>query len=667
MHLVLVGSLAAGVAGPARGVDGPWLAQTLQRPRRQALVIGNGAYAEAPLANPENDANDVAKALREIGFEVTLLTNTNLRQIEETVEAFSRQLGPGAIGVFYYAGHGVQVAGENYLIPLDKRLEREADVRYEAMPLGRVLNALNDSPAVAKILIIDACRDNPFLRRWRSNRRSLASRGLAAPQSSGQQNTLIAFATSPDTTAADSAGSRNSPYTTQLLRYLRTPNLDVIKMFQLVRRGVRKLTDDRQIPQDYSSLEADVILNQQVVAATAVSPTPPVVPPMAQSQPQTVSPQPRPSVQPSATPSPTPFAVDSSLANLVRDNLASPTAPEAPQTANQPAAPSGQPIGSPFQGHGSYVNSVAFSHDGLRIVSGSSDKTLRVWDAQSGRPIGPPLKGHTRDVNSVAFSPDSRRVASGAGAFSLFGFGSSDNTVRVWDASSGQQIGLPLKGHTRAVNAVAFSPDGRRIVSGSWDKTLRVWDAESGQPIGPPLQGHTSAVRSVRYSPDGRLIVSGSDDATVRIWDASTGKQIGSPLTGHTYWVRSVAFSPDGRRIVSGSFDQTLRVWDVSSGLQIGPPLQGHSSVVWSVAFSPDSHRIISGSGEYPSEGSNSTDNTVRVWDANSGKPIGPALVGHTYPVLSVAYSPDGRRIVSGSADNTLRVWDADGGQPIRP
>jgi WD40 repeat protein len=652
----------------------PWLAQTPQRPQRQALVIGNGAYAEAPLANPVNDANDVAKALRDIGFEVTLLTNTNLRQIEETVDAFSHQLGPGAIGLFYFAGHGVQVAGENYLIPLNTRLEREADVRYEAVALGRVLNALNESPAAAKVLIIDACRDNPFLRRWRSNRRGLANRGLVAPQSSGQQNTYIAFATSPDTTAADSAGSRNSPYTTQLLRYLRTPNLDVIKMFQFVRREVRKLTDDRQIPQDYSSLEADVILNQQIVVASAGSPTQSVVPPpVAQSQPQTVYPQPLPASQPSATPSPASFAWAGSLANLVRDSPASPIAPTAPQSAAQPTAPSGKPIGSPFRGHTDQVNSVAFSHDGLRIVSGSRDKTLRVWDALSGLTIGPPFKGHTRAVNSVAFSPDSRRIASGAGDYYGPFWWSSDNTVRIWDASSGQQIGLSLKGHTSPVYAVAFSPDGRRIVSGSRDETLRVWDAESGQPMGPPLQGHTSAVTSVGFSPDGRLILSGSADATVRIWDASTGKQFGSSLKGHAGEVASVAYSHNGKWIISGSYDNTVRLWDASSGLQIvGPPLQGHKSPVRSVAFSPDDSRIVSGSGRF-STGSDesgyvdSYGNMVMVWDRKSGKPIGPALVGHTEPVLSLAYSPDGRRIVSASADDTLLLWDTDGGQPFPP
>ncbi|KAG9084254.1 hypothetical protein FRC06_004151, partial [Ceratobasidium sp. 370] len=157
----------------------------------------------------------------------------------------------------------------------------------------------------------------------------------------------------------------------------------------------------------------------------------------------------------------------------------------------------------------SRVYSVAFSSDGHRIVSGSHDNTLRVWDAVTGAPIGNPLTGHSHNVTSVAFSPSGHRIVSG----------SSDRTVRVWDADTGAPIGNPLTGYSDYVTSVAFSPNGHRIVSGSSDRTVQVWDADTGAPIDNPLTDHSGTVASVAFSPGGHRIVSGSDDHTARVWD----------------------------------------------------------------------------------------------------------------------------------------------------
>ncbi|KAH0555818.1 hypothetical protein GP486_006235 [Trichoglossum hirsutum] len=145
-----------------------------------------------------------------------------------------------------------------------------------------------------------------------------------------------------------------------------------------------------------------------------------------------------------------------------------------------------------------------------------------------------------------------------------------------------------LEGHTVGVTSVAFSPDGKQIVSGSWDTTVRRWDAATGAPLLPALEGHTSRVTSVAFSPDGKQIVSGSWDTTVRRWDAATGAPLLPALEGHTSRVTSVAFSPDGKQIVSGSWDTTVRRWDAATGAPLLPALKGHTSGVTSVAFSPD-------------------------------------------------------------------------------
>ncbi len=249
------------------------------------------------------------------------------------------------------------------------------------------------------------------------------------------------------------------------------------------------------------------------------------------------------------------------------------------------------------------------------------------------------LKGHAGQVTAAAFSPDGRRIVTG----------SLDNTARVWDAESGAGIAC-LNGHAGKVVAAAFSPDGRQIVTGSLDNTARVWDAESGTEFAC-LNAHTRSVQSASFSPDGRRIVTRSEDNTVRVWDAESGKEIAC-LNAHTSRVSSASFSPDGRRIVTGSEDNTARVWDAESGKELA--CLNAPSFVKSASFSPDGRRIVTGS----------LDNTARVWDAESGTEIA-CLNAHTSSVLSASFSPDGRRIVTGSSDNTARVWDAESGAGI--
>ncbi|KAG8718490.1 hypothetical protein FRC09_012599 [Ceratobasidium sp. 395] len=294
----------------------------------------------------------------------------------------------------------------------------------------------------------------------------------------------------------------------------------------------------------------------------------------------------------------------------------------------------------PLVGHSGGVNSVTFSPDGRWIASGSSDRTIRLWDAQTGKAKGGPLRGHKREILSVAFSPDGCQIAST----------SADKTARLWDTEAGRST-LVLRDHS---SPVAFSPDGRRIVSGSKDNALRIWDVETGASLAEVLLGHSDGVNSVAFSPDGQRIVSGSSDRSVRIWDAKTGQPLLDPLSGHLSLVVSVAFSPDSRLIVSGSWDHTVRIWDVQTGNAVGQPLNDHSALVLAVAFSPDGRRVVSGCD----------DKTIRIWDIVGRDNYGMAQEstqhnGHLGWVLSVAFSPDGKRVVSGADDMTVRIWDA--------
>ncbi|KAJ7879347.1 WD40 repeat-like protein [Mycena leptocephala] len=306
-------------------------------------------------------------------------------------------------------------------------------------------------------------------------------------------------------------------------------------------------------------------------------------------------------------------------------------------------ARTGEAAMKPIRGHTGLVSSVAFSPDGACIVSGSHDKTISVWDARTGTAIMKPIQGHKDWVRSVAFSPDGACLVSG----------SNDQTIRVWDSRTGESLLEPIRGHTDAVCSVAFSPDGAHIVSGSNDQTMCVWDARTGKSIMAAFQGHT--VSSVAFSPNGACIVSGSNDRTICVWNSRTGRLVMTPIQGHKDWVRSVVFSPDGARILSCSDDKTIRVWDATTGMPLLKPIQGHTDLVSSVVFSPDGARIVSGSN----------DKTIRVWDARNGDALMKPIWGHTDLVSSVAFSPDGAQIVSGSKDKTIRVWDARTGEAL--
>src|SRR5271165_302526 len=256
----------------------------------------------------------------------------------------------------------------------------------------------------------------------------------------------------------------------------------------------------------------------------------------------------------------------------------------------------------------------AFSPDGSRVVSASSNWTARVWDAATGNAIAV-LSGHKGQVHSVhsaTFSRDGSRIVTA----------SSDKTARVWEAATGKAIAV-LSGHEDAVNSAAFSPDGSRIVTASTDKTARVWESATGK-ASATLSGHQRQVRSAAFSPDGLRIVTASLDKTARIWDAATGTAV-AVLSGHEDQVSFAVFSPDGSRIVTASEDKTARVWVAANGKAIAV-LSGHESSVHPAAFSPDGSGIVTASD----------DKTARLWDAATGRVLA-VLGGHEDAVWSAA------------------------------
>src|SRR5215470_718765 len=245
------------VAAFAATVASPVWADT-----RVALVIGNGAYQNAnKLANPANDAADVAQLLRQVGFDVIDGRDLDQRAMVEKIRDFGRKLEQADVALFFYAGHGLQVAGKNYLVPIDAKLERPGDLNFETIDLAQVQAQMAAENRV-NLIFLDACRDNPLARTLARSmgggtRAITVSQGLASVQST--VGTMIAYATQPDDVALDGQG-RNSPFTTALLKHAATPGLEISAVMKRVRVDVIASTHGKQVPWDHSSLTGDVML-----------------------------------------------------------------------------------------------------------------------------------------------------------------------------------------------------------------------------------------------------------------------------------------------------------------------------------------------------------------------------------------------------------------------
>lgn len=301
-----------------------------------------------------------------------------------------------------------------------------------------------------------------------------------------------------------------------------------------------------------------------------------------------------------------------------------------------------------WAGHSAPVRSLAISRDGSRLLSGSEDGTVRLWDTAAGKEVLRLAIGGTQ-VTSVRFSPDQDRAVVGYG----------DNRIRIFDLTRGACTAT-LSGHTSYVSGVAWSPDGRTIWSVSWDKTVRAWDSTVGIEL-HRLEGHGNYVDCVAISPDGRWIASGSMDETVRVWEANTGRPAAVLKSKDSYGshFHSLAFSPDGRLLVATSLAAEAIVWDLAS-MQIARQFEGHVGNVFAVAWSKDGRRIVTAAGtdffDEELRREFGTDNTCRVWDLGTGQEI-QRYTGHSGNVNAVVLSPDGSTAFSAGREGMVHQW----------
>ena len=293
-----------------------------------------------------------------------------------------------------------------------------------------------------------------------------------------------------------------------------------------------------------------------------------------------------------------------------------------------------------FTGHASNVTSVCLSADGQWALSGSSDKTVRLWEVASGRCLRT-FTGHTGYVRSVSLSADGLWVLSS----------SDDQTMRLWEVASGQCL-RTFTGHTQEVTSVCLSADGRWALSGSRDKTVRLWEVASGQCL-RTFTGHIQEVTSVCLSADGRWTLSGSRDKTVRLWEVASGQCLRT--FGHTERVTSVSLSVDGRLILSGSEDGTVRLWEVTSGHCLHTFTEGYRDSVRSrisVCLSADGRWALASTFDFIS-------GYMRLWEVASGRCLRTFITsGHPEGITSVCLNANGRLALSNRGDNTVLLWE---------
>lgn len=306
------------------------------------------------------------------------------------------------------------------------------------------------------------------------------------------------------------------------------------------------------------------------------------------------------------------------------------------------------------------IHTLVFSPDGDWLAVGSPDPTVRLWNVGKRNPEPTPLNGHESAITDLAFSPDGRLLATG----------SEDSTVRLWNMSDLSAEPIVLTGHSGSVHSLSFSPEGRWLATGADDSSVRLWDMKAEDRDSSPVTlDATGPIRALVFSPDGKQLAASSGDLTVRLWDMNTDDPNSNVivLSGPTSWTNALAFSPDGRWLASGSDDYIVGLWDLSSSAESPAfsSLGTHSGSVFAVTFNDDGSLLASAA----------YDSTPRLWDISAQTEtkteeeiasfeLLTSLTDHTEKIQSLAFSPDENWLASSSVDETVRLWNFQTGIP---
>jgi WD40 repeat protein len=310
---------------------------------------------------------------------------------------------------------------------------------------------------------------------------------------------------------------------------------------------------------------------------------------------------------------------------------------ESPSFSSPP--PSWSPIHT-LTGHSDWVRALAISSDGETLVSGSFDKTIKLWQLSTGQ-LTHTCSEHSKGVLCVAISPDGQTLASG----------SFDETIKLWRLDTGELIHT-LTGHTGSVRSLAISPNSQLLISGSFDKTIKLWELETGRLLGTLTK--TEPVSAIALTADGQTLASGGVDGIITLGQisahASVEPALTRTLTGNFSSVCSLAISPDSQLLAAGCTDGNVKLWQLNTVEPLNI-LQCHSGPVMSIVFSSEAQTLYSGGA----------DGTIKIWHLKTGSQLGVLTNDSTGSIMSIATSPNGRLIAGGGADSHVRIWQRNG------
>lgn len=640
--MLAVGFVAAGLLAAAQTADRNVVvlagkAQPVSEPRI-ALVIGNADYPNAPLANPVNDARAIAEQLGRLRFRVTRLENASQEQMYEAIRAFGDELRGGGVGLFYYAGHALQVRGRNYLLPLRAMIQREDEILYRTVDTGQVLDKMESARNRVNIVILDACRNNPFGRDFRS-----VTPGLAVVDA--PHNTLLAFATAPGAVASDGSDG-NGLYTRHLLQAMAEPGLGLEDAFKKVRSGVRRDSAGRQVPWESTSLEVSFYFDprpEQTLASNA--------------NPLAVELAFWDAVKASTDPEDHRAYLrrypDGQFAVLAANRLRALALPPpqaalaAPQPAKPPVparpptpAPASTPVSAPAPPLLPTPAPPALPAPPVGVAAESPSPPAPASAAVPSSALARTLPGEPGKLLALAISRnDSQALTGGA-----------DRRLRLWDLAAGREL-RSFGGASAAITAAAISPDGRQLLSGSADGRVVLWDAASGADL-VRLDGHGAGLSTLAFLPTARYAVTAAVDGEVMLWELPSGRLMRRARASGS-GVLALALSADGRYLLTASGDGWVRHWDLGS-LQLLRSFGPLPAAPAALAFGQARGRIyaVDAGGE------------VWAWDSASGVQQQRFATGAAAPVLA-AFATGGVTALTFGADGQLALWDLVAGRSL--